>query len=91
MVESMILHVSELRVLADLADSLEGCETRIIAVGEGKEKFGNAFTFDSYVSLLLYRLSLNSSLAEATRSEKSLAIRNPSTPSLSVRIARSVQ
>lgn len=86
----MILHVSELRVLANLADSLKGCETRIIAVGEGKEKFGNAFTFDSYVPSSTIP-TLAQYLPEATRSAKSQAIRNPSTPSLSVKIARSVQ
>lgn len=38
---------NEVKALNGRVNDLAWLETRIVAVGEGKEKFGNAFTFDS--------------------------------------------
>jgi len=46
---------NEVKALSGRVNDLAWSESqRIIAVGEGKEKFGNAFTFDSFVFSVLY-------------------------------------
>lgn len=38
---------NEVKALSGRVNDLAWLETRVVAVGEGKEKFGSAFTFDS--------------------------------------------